>query len=53
MLYGEECVAAWNPADFDWYDDWCTYSWPSICEFTMVPRDTGAYVWPGNFVPIL
>ena len=45
---GEECVAAWNPTDFDWHDDLCTHSWPSICEFTMVPRDDGMYVWPGD-----
>ena len=27
---GEECVASWNPADFEWHDDLCTHLWPSI-----------------------
>ena len=49
---GEECVADWNLADFEWHDNWCTYPLQSICEFTMVPRDNGTYIWPGDFTPI-
>jgi len=49
---GEECVASWNPSDFEWHDNWCTYPLPSICEFTMVPRDDKMYIWPGDFTPI-
>jgi len=42
----EDCSVAWNPSDFKWHDDSCTHLWPSICEFTMVPRNDGIYVWP-------